>query len=188
MIVGNTTMQTLLVGMSPAGLGVSPYLPVIRDALKLRAEEIALDLIRARIAINQVDIEPTTRQPKCTVIGGEDGARPLGICGSGLLDAMAAMYRAGILTTSGRLNEDAAGVICDRSGLGLSYLLVSAEQSGTGQAIVISQQDVRAFQLAKAALATGIEVLMEQCMRYSFLSPRIITRVDSSWIFVIKSP
>ena len=82
-----------------------------------------------------------------------------GICGSGIIEAIAEMYLAGVLTQDGVINGSFAEkneriVSEDRT---FSYILHDGEQH-----IHISQNDVRAIQLAKAALYAGIRLLMER--------------------------
>jgi uncharacterized 2Fe-2S/4Fe-4S cluster protein (DUF4445 family) len=83
---------------------------------------------------------------------------PIGICGSGILDAIAALLDAGVLEPRGNLRKDADGV---RQNSGGEYLLVSAENSGSGGEIVLTRQDISEIQFAKAAIRSGIEVLLE---------------------------
>lgn len=86
-------------------------------------------------------------------------AKPVGLCGSGIVDAIAEMHRAGIINDRGRLNGDAAGV--HRTALGLAFVIVPAERSGTDREIVITQRDVGEIQLAKGAVAAGMEALID---------------------------
>ena len=111
-------------------------------------------------AIHKVDVDPLTGQPSWSVLGDGDHIPPLGICGSGLIDAMAVMRKIGVLLPSGRFNEKKPGVISDEKGIGREYILVPAEESGTGKNISIMLHDVRQFQLAKSALSVGIQLLM----------------------------
>ena len=87
-----------------------------------------------------------------------EGAPPVGLCGSGILDAMAQLYLAGIIEESGRMVEGHPRL---RRGKQREFVLVSEEERGDKPAIVITQQDVRELQLAKAAIRTGIQVLLE---------------------------
>ncbi len=112
-------------------------------------------------AIHQVDVDPSTGSPLCSVLGDGDSIAPLGICGSGLIDAIAVMRKIGVLLENGRLKEGMEGVISDETGIGREYVLVPAEKSGTGKNISIMLKDVRQFQLAKSALYVGIELLMK---------------------------
>ncbi|MDZ4165061.1 MAG: ASKHA domain-containing protein [Smithellaceae bacterium] len=105
-------------------------------------------------AIDQVRIDPDNYRVFCRTIGG---AAPKGICGSGIVDALAEMYRVGILLPNGRIREGLPGVSSDRSGIGRSFALTDA-----GGGIGITLSDVRQVQLAKAALAAGIRLLQEK--------------------------
>jgi uncharacterized 2Fe-2S/4Fe-4S cluster protein (DUF4445 family) len=90
---------------------------------------------------------------------GDGGTLPLGLCGSGIIDAVAVLLRAGALCCNGRFNPDYPGVECGDNGVGKRFVLVPAEASGTGAEIAVTLRDVRQLQLAKAALAVGIEFL-----------------------------
>jgi len=84
---------------------------------------------------------------------------PIGICGSGILDAIAALLDAGVLESRGNFRKGAERV--HQNGGGGEYLLVSAENSGSGGEIVLTRQDISEIQFAKAAIRAGIEVLLE---------------------------
>jgi uncharacterized 2Fe-2S/4Fe-4S cluster protein (DUF4445 family) len=113
-------------------------------------------------AIDKVDIEPSTGQVHYRVLGNDSADLPIGVCGSGIINAVAAMRRAGLLLANGRFKEGMPGVICDDRGIGRKFLLVPAEKSATGAEITITLQDIRQIQLAKAALAVGIELLIRK--------------------------
>ena len=95
----------------------------------------------------------------CEVVGGP-GEAARGLCGSGVIDAVASMLRAGVMLPSGRLKEGAPGVIVDEDGIGRLFELLPAECSSTGRPVNVSLKDIRQIQLAKAALRVGIHVLM----------------------------
>ncbi len=121
-------------------------------------------------AIERVRIDPETLEPKFRVIGselwsddpdfekqiGEQGVT--GICGSGIIEALACMYLAGIIRTDGTIDGEAASRSerVQASERTFSYLLHDGEPK-----IVIEQNDVRAIQLAKAALYAGARLLMD---------------------------
>ncbi len=88
-----------------------------------------------------------------------DGKPAIGICGSGILDAMAQLYLAGVLDKGGRMARNHPRVRSENKHL--EFVLVSEEERDGRRAIVITQQDVRELQLAKAAIRTGIQVLLE---------------------------
>jgi len=94
---------------------------------------------------------------------------PLGFCGAGIVDLLALLLDAGIVDETGRMltREEAA-----REGHPLAerlisydeepaFQLVGAEKSATGMPILLTQQDVREIQLAKAAIAAGIRTLLK---------------------------
>jgi uncharacterized 2Fe-2S/4Fe-4S cluster protein (DUF4445 family) len=87
-----------------------------------------------------------------------DGAPPVGICGSGVLDAMAQMYAAGILNRGGRIQDNHPRVRDVNNHR--EFVLVSAEELDGRPDVVITQQDIRHLQVAKAAIRTGIEILL----------------------------
>ena len=88
-----------------------------------------------------------------------DGAPPVGLCGSGILDAMAQLYLAGVLDESGRMMDNHPRVRAGKKQR--EFVLVSEEERDGGSAITITQHDVRELQLAKGAISTGIQVLLE---------------------------
>ena len=79
------------------------------------------------------------------VIGDE---KPIGICGSGLVDVVAYMVEYGLVNPDGFLENE--------------FQIVSADQSGTKKTIKITQTDIREVQLAKSAIASGINILLKQ--------------------------
>jgi len=129
-------------------------------------------------AIERVRIDPETLEPRWRVIGEEswidagapavlpEAARATGICGSGIIEVVAEMFLAGILTADGRFSERATGrserVRAQPGGRVSEYVLVDAERTATGRPIVVTQNDVRAIQLAKGALYAGARLLMKE--------------------------
>jgi uncharacterized 2Fe-2S/4Fe-4S cluster protein (DUF4445 family) len=121
-------------------------------------------------AIERVRIDPKTLEPRYRVIGSElwsdepgfDVGLPpggvTGICGSGIIEAVAELFLAGVIDADGRiLDLTARSARIRAEGRAFSYGLVEGEP-----AIRITQQDVRAIQLAKAALYAGCRLLMEE--------------------------
>jgi uncharacterized 2Fe-2S/4Fe-4S cluster protein (DUF4445 family) len=92
-----------------------------------------------------------------------ENKRPVGICGSGILDAVAQMHEEGVIESSGRLNPEYPGVSQDERG-GL-FCLVPPQHSGNDRSITLSRKDVNEIQLAKAAIRTGIEILLQEVGR-----------------------
>jgi len=122
-------------------------------------------------AIERVRIDPETLEPRYRVIGSElwsdqpgfaesvQATGVTGICGSGIIEVVAEMYLAGIISEDGVVD----GSLSMRSprivpnGRTFSYVLKDGEPK-----ITITQNDVRAIQLAKAALYAGTKLLMEK--------------------------
>jgi len=112
-------------------------------------------------AIERVRIDPETMEVQIGIIG--EGELPRGICGSGIIDAIAEMLRAGIIRKDGGFNRDTKGprLRPDPNGL-MEFLLVPASETAIREDIVITQSDVRAVQLAKAALYAGARMLLRR--------------------------
>jgi len=92
-----------------------------------------------------------------------DDVTPVGICGSGLLDAVAVMIELGILDQTGRIVYPEGMFVRDavrKNNNGLEFVL-----RANGGEIPISQRDVRELQLAKSAIRAGIEILLEETGR-----------------------
>jgi len=250
-LVGNTVMHHILLGIDPAQLGVAPFALATYSALDLKARDLGLNLNNAcRVhtlpliaghvgadnvgvmlaespadhegislivdvgtnaeiilgdptqvlvassptgpafegaqithgqraapgAIDRVRIDPQTLEPRIKVIGHPDWIEPqndkdslpqvkaTGICGSGIIEAIAELFLAGIINSGGHFlpstAERSARIQFD--GPTASYILVNAELTATGVPILVTQNDVRAIQLAKAALYAGTKLLMDQ--------------------------
>lgn len=90
------------------------------------------------------------------------GAPAIGICGSGVLDATAQLYLAGIVTPTGKM---LAGHPRVRVRDSKPEFVLAEETEAGGSAVVFTQRDVRSVQLAKGAIRAGIEVLLEQAQQ-----------------------
>lgn len=95
------------------------------------------------------------------VVGRPD-EKPRGVCGSGVVDALATLLRLGILLPTGRFREGAKGVCVDSHGVGRAFVLAEGDQTAHGRPISITLEDVRQVQLAKAALCVGIRTLLRR--------------------------
>ena len=228
-VVGNTAMHHLFLGLPVRQLALSPFVPAVSRALDIKAGDLGLRIApgayvrllpniagfvgadhvamllsteawQAEGPMVAIDIGTNTEvslidSGKITTVscasgpafeGGhiKDGMRaatgaierlriagdsiqyqtidqapPIGICGSGILDAMAQLYLAGIINEGGRMIDKHPRVRTYK-GQG-EFMLVSKEERDGYPAITITQQDIRELQLAKAAIRTGIQVLLE---------------------------
>jgi uncharacterized 2Fe-2S/4Fe-4S cluster protein (DUF4445 family) len=151
-VLGNS--QRLLAASSPTG-------PAFEGA------QISAGQRAAPGAIERVRIDPETLEPRIKIIGGEhwsdeDGffqeiadTPVTGICGSGIIEVIAGLYLAGVIDEKGTIRGDAPTdrvVADDRT---FAYVLWTDPQ------ILVTQNDVRAVQLAKAALHAGARLLMD---------------------------
>lgn len=85
----------------------------------------------------------------------------IGICGSGIIETLAVMYRAGVINATGRLQVDHPLVRESPDG-DHTMVLVPADKTDLGVDLTISQSDVRALQLAKGAIRAGADTLLDQ--------------------------
>ncbi len=236
-VCGNTTMEQIVAGLDPYGLGVAPYFPLTltppllsagelglaadpavpvflmpvvsgfvggdalsviladrpherdeislivdigtngevvlgnRDGLwvtscatgpALEGAQISCGMRAVSGAIHRAWPDAGNRRIGYEVLGNAGKHRPMGICGSGIIDAIAALRQIGVILPNGRLDESIDGVVCDSEGIGRYYTLAGKDQSATGSDISITLKDVRQIQLAKAALFTGVECLMRK--------------------------
>ncbi len=126
-------------------------------------------------AIEAIRIDPVTREPRFRVIGcdkwsDEDGfwdetaaTGITGICGSGIIEAVAELRIAGLLDPSGLIGSAAQTGTdrCFAEGRTNAYLIHDATAEG-GPRITVTQGDIRAIQLAKSALYAGARLLMDE--------------------------
>ncbi len=242
-LVGNSVIHHLALGLDPHSLGEAPFAPVTKDAADLKARDLGLNVSpganvhvlplegghvgadnvavalaeaphqqsemmlildvgtngeillgnRDRVlsassptgpafegaqithgmraapgAVERVRIGDATWEPRFKVIGedvwSDQKMLPVqGICGSGIIEAVAELFAAGILRSDGRFSADCKGhPRCRKNGRTWEYVLVREDENTLGQEIVITQADVRAIQLAKAAMYAGAKLLMNR--------------------------
>jgi uncharacterized 2Fe-2S/4Fe-4S cluster protein (DUF4445 family) len=119
-------------------------------------------------AIERVRIDPKTLTPRFRVIGDERWSDEIpsteiqaaGICGSGIIEVVAELFAQGILLPNGKFNTNTPSPNFRPNQRVGEYVLATPEQTSTGHEIVITQNDIRAVQLAKAALYAGAKLLM----------------------------
>lgn len=126
-------------------------------------------------AIERVEIDPVTKEPRFRVIGSEvwsdeDGfdaaiatSGVTGICGSGIIELVAEMRLTGIVDGPGLIgNPEQTGTDrCFLDGRTYSYLVYDASDTG-GPKITVTNRDIREIQMAKAALYSGARLLMDK--------------------------
>jgi uncharacterized 2Fe-2S/4Fe-4S cluster protein (DUF4445 family) len=115
-------------------------------------------------AIEEVEINPVTFDVHYRVIGD---AKPIGICGSGMIDILAEMYLCGVIDQKGNIREDLGSKRVRRGESGLEYVLVWRVESAVNKEIVITEVDLDNLIRAKAAIYAGFATLLAQ-MNLSF--------------------
>jgi uncharacterized 2Fe-2S/4Fe-4S cluster protein (DUF4445 family) len=109
-------------------------------------------------AIERIEISPKTFEVKYLTI---DGAKPVGICGSGIIDAVAEMFKCGIISERGKFNDVDTPRIIRVEGKP-EFVIAWKEETALGKDITVSLKDIEEVQLAKAAIHTGCAILMEK--------------------------
>lgn len=229
-VVGNTAMHHLLLGLPVKQLAVSPYIPAVSRAQDIKARDIGLHISQgayvhllpniagfvggdhvavllatetwqAEQPVIVIDIGTNTEVSlianseittvscasgpafegyaikhgmraasgaieRVYITGNRvryqtiDSVPPIGICGSGLIDALAQLYLGGVIDKSGKMTDRDPRVRSNQKHR--EFKLVRAHKSEGRPALVITQRDIRELQLAKAAIRTGIQVLLEK--------------------------
>ncbi|MCK5585086.1 DUF4445 domain-containing protein, partial [Candidatus Bipolaricaulota bacterium] len=250
-VVGNTAMHHLLLGLPVEQLSRSPYVPAVRESLDIKARTLGLSyspgaylhlppniagfvggdhvamLLATQVAkatnpVLAIDIGTNTEV--CLAAHGKltsascasgpafegghirdgmlaapgaiehidieddkvllqtiDGAEPVGLCGSGILDGLATLLQHGIVDRMGRFKKDDPRVMTIDSKR--EFVLVSSEQRGGKPALGLTQQDVRQLQLAKSAIETGIAALLQHAsLKQEELSSIIVAGAFGTYI------
>jgi uncharacterized 2Fe-2S/4Fe-4S cluster protein (DUF4445 family) len=143
LIIGNR--KILYVGSCAAGSALEGA--HIRDGMRAAAG-----------AIDKIKIDPHNFEVSYTTIRNK---KPIGICGSGLVDAIAEMIRSKIITRSGSFNRE----ITDHEKIikiekEYEFVIANKEETSVNKRISISQGDIREIQMAKAAFYAGSRIIM----------------------------
>ena len=86
--------------------------------------------------------------------------KPKGICGSGLIDVMAELFKAGFINRSAKLNPEASSQIREKNGE-VEFILVPASETQISEAIVVTRADIENLIRAKAAIFAGADILVK---------------------------
>ena len=125
----------------------------------LEGAHIKFGMRAAQGAIERIEIHPETLDVRFQVIGN---SKATGICGSGIIDAAAELYRNGILDKSGRFRNEIKSSrlrVVDET---TEFVIAWQNETSIGKDITITQKDVRNIQLAKSALYTGAKMMMRR--------------------------
>ncbi|MDH5638882.1 MAG: ATP-binding protein, partial [Nitrospinota bacterium] len=136
----------------------------------LEGAQIKFGMRAAPGAIEKVEIDQETMEPRFKVIGKEmwninaDEIDAKGICGSGIIDVVSEMFRTGIIDRGGRFSKHAPSERIRKdpeSGMP-EYVLAFKAETSIGKDIVVTQGDVRAIQLAVGSIYAGAVIMMKE--------------------------
>jgi uncharacterized 2Fe-2S/4Fe-4S cluster protein (DUF4445 family) len=104
-------------------------------------------------AINAIEITPDRKLASFSIINpsGKPGLKPVGICGTGIINSIARLYQNGVIRPDGAFSDGSD-----------KFILVPADTAAGQMPIYISQKDIRSVQLGKSALISGIEFLLRR--------------------------
>ena len=138
----------------------------------LEGAQIEFGMRAAPGAIERVRISPETHEVDYKVVGRDawlsysnpEEMRTRGICGSAVLDALAELFKAGIVTASGAFNPE---IETERLRKNpdteqKEFVLARAAETAIGKDVVITQNDIRQIQMAKAAIYTGCKLMLRR--------------------------
>ena len=108
-------------------------------------------------AIEACTIDKETMEPSLTVVGG--GA-PVGICGSGIIDIIAELFRCGIINGKGKFSREGVRIKYDNYGMG-SYVLAWQKDTGGVKDITITEVDIDNFIRAKGAIFSATTTMLQ---------------------------
>ena len=110
-------------------------------------------------AVEACTIDKTTMEPTLSIVG-DPGQKPVGICGSGIIDIISELFRTSIINAKGLFVREGSRVKRDSHGMG-RYVLATAEESETGREISINEVDIDNFIRAKGAIFSAIDTLLK---------------------------
>ncbi len=115
-------------------------------------------------AIDAVKVDAQTGKAVCSVIqkNPKQPKKVSGLCGSGVVSAVAELYRAGLILNDGRFNTEAAPDLFQYEDELPEYILAPGRETLSGMAVTLAQKDIRAIQLAKGALYAAIQMLCNE--------------------------
>ena len=109
-------------------------------------------------AIEACTIDPATMEPTFTIVGDE-GTKPIGLCGSGIIDVIAELFRCRIIGPNGKFIREGDRIRHDKYGIG-SYVLATKEEAGSVKDVEINEVDIDNFIRAKGAIFSAIYTML----------------------------
>lgn len=109
-------------------------------------------------AVEAVTIDRETLEPVLSIVG-KPGQKPVGICGSGIIDVIAELYRTSAISAKGHFVRENRRILRDEHGMG-RYVLAFGSESETGREIAITEVDIECFIRAKGAIFSAIHIML----------------------------
>ena len=109
-------------------------------------------------AVEAVTIDRETLEPVLSIVG-KSGQKPVGICGSGIIDVIAELYRTSAISAKGHFVRENRRILRDEHGMG-RYVLAFSSESDTGREIAITEVDIECFIRAKGAIFSAIHIML----------------------------
>lgn len=109
-------------------------------------------------AIEACTIDKDTMEPTFDIIGKE-GQKPIGLCGSGIIDVISELFYCGIINAKGLFVKEGARIRRDEDGMG-SYILAFSDQTDMIKDVVITEVDIDNFIRAKGAIFSAIHIML----------------------------
>ena len=109
-------------------------------------------------AVEAVTIDRETLEPTLSIVGKEC-QKPVGICGSGIIDVIAELYRTSAISAKGHFVRENRRILRDEHGMG-RYVLAFSNESDTGREIAITEVDIECFIRAKGAIFSAIHIML----------------------------
>lgn len=109
-------------------------------------------------AIEACTIDKETMEPTYEVVG-EPGTKPIGLCGSGIIDIISELYMCGIIDPKGKFVREGKRIRHDQYGMG-SYIIAFEEEAGSVKDVEITEVDIDNFIRAKGAIFSAIQTML----------------------------
>ncbi len=110
-------------------------------------------------AIEAISIDKETMEPEVRIVG-KAGQKPVGICGSGIIDIIAELFRCGIIDSKGKFVREGSRIRKDKNDMH-RYVLFDPHESETGREICINEVDIESFIRAKGAIYSAIDTMLQ---------------------------
>ena len=109
-------------------------------------------------AIEACTIDKETMEPSYSIVG-EPGTKPVGLCGSGIIDVISELFMCGIINPKGKFVREGKRIRHDKYGMG-SYVIAFEEEAGSVKDVEITEVDIDNFIRAKGAIFSAIRTML----------------------------